>query len=319
MRASTETDLRRQQPPGSTPDPEHRSRKSHQWLILAVIGIAQLMVVLDTTIINIALPSAQGTLNFVTESRQWVITAYSLAFGSLLLLGGRLSDIVGRRRTLLIGLLGFSVASAVGGAASGFAMLVAARAFQGVFAAVLEPAALSTLNVAFADAKQRGKAFAVYGAIAGGGAVMGLLLGGALTEWLSWRWCLYVNLVFAVVAAAGALAFVAAKDDRGSVVRLDWPGAITGSGGLFCLVYGLSNAETHSWSAPLTIVMFISSGLLLIAFAVIEARAAAPLLPLRIVIDRNRIGAYLAIMVAFCSMFSAFLFLTYFARQNPGL
>jgi EmrB/QacA subfamily drug resistance transporter len=276
------------------------------------------MVVLDTTIINIALPSAQRTLHFGTESRQWVITAYSLAFGSLLLLGGRLSDIVGRRRTLLIGLLGFAVASAVGGAASGFAMLVIARAFQGVFAAVLAPAALSTLNVTFTDAKQRGKAFAVYGSIAAGGAVMGLLLGGALTEWLSWRWCLYVNLGFAVVAAAGVLAFVVSRNDRGNVVRLDWPGVITGSGGLFCLVYGLSNAETRSWGAPLTVVMFIGSGLLLIAFAVIEARATAPLLPLKIVIDRNRVGAYLAIMVAFCSMFSAFLFLTYYAQQNLG-
>jgi EmrB/QacA subfamily drug resistance transporter len=318
MGASTETDLRRKQRPGSTPHREHRSRESHLWLVLAVIGIAQLMVVLDTTIINIALPSAQRTLHFGTESRQWVITAYALAFGSLLLLGGRLSDIVGRRRTLLIGLLGFSAASAIGGAASGFAMLVAARAFQGVFAAVLAPAALSTLNVAFTDAKQRGKAFAVYGAIAAGGAVVGLLLGGALTEWLSWRWCLYVNLGFAVVAAAGVLAFVEAKDARGSVVRLDWPGVITGSAGLFCLVYGLSNAETNSWSAPLTIAMFIASGVLLIAFAVIEARAAAPLLPLRIVMDRNRIGAYLAIMVAFCSMFSVFLFLTYYAQQNLG-
>jgi EmrB/QacA subfamily drug resistance transporter len=290
----------------------------HQWLVLAVIGVAQLMVVLDATIINIALPSAQRSLHFGTESRQWVITAYSLAFGSLLLLGGRLSDIVGRRRTLLIGLFGFSVASAIGGAASGFAMLATARAFQGVFAAVLAPAALSTLNVAFTDAKQRGRAFAVYGAIAAGGAVVGLLLGGALTQWLSWRWCLYVNLGFAAVAAAGVLTFVAAKDNRGSVVRLDWPGVIAGSGGLFCLVYGLSNAETHSWGAPLTVVMFVGSGLLLIAFAVIESRVAAPLLPLQIVLDRNRIGAYVAIMVAFCSMFSAFLFLTYFAQQNLG-
>lgn len=158
----------------------------------------------------------------------------------------------------------------------------------------------------------------MYGAIAGGGAVVGLLLGGALTEWLSWRWCLYVNLVFAVVAVAGVLAFVAVRDDRGSVLRLDWPGIIAGSGGLFCLVYGLSNAETDSWSASLTIAMFVLSALLLTAFAVIEARAAAPLLPLQIVMDRNRIGAYLAIMVSFCSMFSVFLFLTYYAQQNLG-
>lgn len=309
MGVTTETELPREQAPD-------RPRGQHQWLVLGVIGIAQLMVVLDTTIVNIALPSAQGALHFGTESRQWIITAYSLAFGSLLLLGGRLSDLVGRRRTLLIGLAGFAVSSAVGGAATGFAMLVAARAAQGVFAAVLAPAALSTLNVTFTDAKERGRALGVYGAIAGGGAVVGLLLGGALTEWLSWRWCLYVNLVFAVAAAAGVLALVPAREERGSVARLDWPGIVAASGGLFCLVYGLSNAETHRWSAPLTVWMFVASALLLVAFAVIETRAAAPLLPPWIVMDRNRVGAYLAIMIAFCSMFSAFLFLTYYAQQN---
>lgn len=276
------------------------------------------MVVLDITVVNIALPSAQASLHFGTESRQWIITAYSLAFGSLLLLGGRLSDIVGRRRTLLVGLLGFAAASAVGGAATGFAMLAAARAFQGVFAAVLAPAALSTLNVTFTDARQRGKAFGVYSAIAAGGAVVGLLLGGALTEWLSWRWCLYVNVVFAIPAAAGVLAFIPARNDRDTVVRLDWPGVLAGSGGLFCLVYGLSNAATHGWSAPLTLVMFVASAVLLIAFAVIEANVRAPLLPLQVVADRNRVGSYLAIALAFCSMFSAFLFLTYYMQQNLG-
>ena len=299
--------------------PERPQRRGfHPWLVLAVIGIAQLMVVLDTTIVNIALPSAQVGLHFGTESRQWIITAYSLAFGSLLLMGGRLSDLVGRRRTLLVGLLGFAAASAVGGAATGFAMLAAARAFQGMFAAVLAPAALSTLNVTFTDTRQRGKAFGVYAAIAAGGAVVGLLLGGALTEWLSWRWCLYVNVLFAIPAAAGVLALVPARRDRRSVARLDWPGVVTGSGALFCLVYGLSNAETDSWSAPLTIAMFVASALLLIAFAVIESRVQAPLLPLHIVADRNRVGSYLAIAFAFCSMFSAFLFLTYYLQQDLG-
>ena len=271
-----------------------------------------------TTIVNIALPSAQHDLGFSTDSRQWVITAYALAFGSLLLLGGRLSDVAGRRRTLLIGLLGFAAASAAGGAATGFAMLVTARAAQGVFAAVLAPAALSTLNVTFTDAKQRGKAFAVYSAIAASGAVVGLLLGGALTEWLSWRWCLYVNLGFAIPAAAGVLAFVAAKDDRHGRIRLDWPGVVTSSGGLFCLVYALSNAETHGWSARLTIAMLAASAVLLIAFVVIEARVSAPLLPLRVIADRNRAGSYLAIAFAFCSLFGAFLFLTYYLQQDLG-
>ncbi|HYZ69161.1 MAG TPA: MFS transporter, partial [Mycobacterium sp.] len=292
-------------------------RARHPGRVLFIIGLAQLMVVLDTTIVNIALPSAQNALGFGTESRQWIITAYSLAFGSLLLIGGRLSDILGRRRTLLIGLIGFAAASAVGGAAVGFAMLVAARAAQGVFAAILAPAALSTLNVTFPQGRQRARAFGVYAAIAAGGAVVGLLLGGALTEWLSWRWCLYVNLFFALPAAAAVVATLPARGvAAGRMRQLDWPGVVAASGGLFCLVYGLSQAQTDSWTSALTIGMFVASAALLAAFAFIEARAARPLLPLGIVNDRNRVGAYLAIAVAFCSMFGVFLFLTYYLQQT---
>ena len=185
------------------------------------------MVVLDITIVNIALPSAQDELGFDIASRQWVITAYSLAFGSLLLLGGRLSDRVGVRRTLIIGLLGFAAASAVGGAAGGFAILIAARAAQGVFAAILAPAALSTLNITFTDPDDRAKAFAVFSAIAASGAVLGLLLGGAMTEWLSWRWCLYINMAFAVPAALGAYLVVTAAAPMQGRAGLDWPGAVT--------------------------------------------------------------------------------------------
>jgi EmrB/QacA subfamily drug resistance transporter len=308
---------------GATHRPAARDRAAshvqHPGRVLVIIGLAQLMVVLDTTIVNIALPSAQAALGFGVENRQWVVTAYSLAFGSLLLIGGRLSDLIGRRRTLLIGLLGFAAASAVGGAAVGFAMLIAARAAQGVFAAVLAPAALSTLNVTFTEPRARGRAFGVYAAIAAGGAVIGLLLGGALTEWLSWRWCLYVNLVFALPAALGVLAFLPRKEVAAERARqLDWLGVVTVSGGLFCLVYGLSNAETDRWTAPLTVAMFIASAVLLIAFVAVEARAKQPLLPLRIVADRNRAGAYFAIAVAFCAMFSVFLFLTYYVQQNLG-
>ena len=285
--------------------------------VLLIIGLAQLMVVLDTTIVNIALPSAQHALGFGTESRQWIITAYSLAFGSLLLIGGRLSDVVGRRRTLLIGLLGFAAASAVGGAAVGFAMLATARAAQGVFAAILAPAALSTLNVTFRRGRERARAFGVYAAIASGGAAVGLLLGGALTQWLSWRWCLYVNLLFALPAAALVATTLPAIQVAGGRLRqLDWPGVVAVSGGLFCVVYGLSNAQTDSWTAALTIGMFAAGAALLAAFAVIEARSDQPLLPLRIVNDRNRAGAYLAIAVAFCSMFAVFLFLTYYLQQT---
>ena len=288
---------------------------ARRWSVLGVIGAAQLMVVLDITVVNIALPSAQDDLGFDIASRQWVITAYSLAFGSLLLLGGRLSDRVGVRRTLIIGLLGFAVASAVGGAAGGFALLIAARAGQGVFAAILAPAALSTLNITFTDPDDRAKAFAVFSAIAASGAVVGLLLGGAVTEWLSWRWCLYINLALALPAAIGAF-FVVTAAPRQRRVGLDWPGALCASGGLFCLVYGLSSAETDGWSAPLTVVMLAASAVLIVAFVIVEMRVPAPLLPLQIVADRNRGGAYLTIAVTFCAMFAAFLFLTYFMQRD---
>jgi EmrB/QacA subfamily drug resistance transporter len=304
--------------PGAPVDrPPAPSKQTHHGRVLLIIGLAQLMVVLDTTIVNIALPSAQSALGFSTENRQWIVTAYSLAFGALLLIGGRASDIIGRRRTLLIGLLGFAAASAVGGAAVGFGMLVAARATQGVFAAVLAPAALSTLNVTFTQGRERSRAFGVYAAIASGGAVVGLLLGGALTEWLSWRWCLYVNLLFALPAAAAVVVTLPAKEVVAARARrLDWPGVVAVSGCLFCLVYGLSNAQTESWTAPLTICMFVASATLLVAFVPIELGADQPLLPLHIVTDRNRIGAYVAIGLAFCSMFGVFLFLTYYLQRT---
>ena len=174
-----------------------------RWLILGVIGLAQLMVVLDLTVMNVALPSAQWALHFTTVERQWVVTAYTLAFGSLLLPGGRLADLLGRKVTFLAGLAGFAGVSAIGGASVNFAMLITARACQGAFAALLVPSALSLLTTTFTEPKDRGRAFGIYGAIAGAGGAVGLLIGGALTEYLSWRWTLYVNLIFAAVAFAG--------------------------------------------------------------------------------------------------------------------
>ena len=223
-----------------------------RWLILAVIGIAQLMVVLDATIVNIALPSAQKSLDFTTVDRQWVVTAYALAFGSLLLFGGRLGDLIGRKITFLGGLIGFAAASAVGGAATSFGMLVAARACQGAFGALLAPAALSLLTTTFSDPKERGKAFGVYGAIAGGGGAVGLVLGGVLTEYLSWRWCLYVNLFFAAIAATGGHAAAAPPAAERAPAGLDMPGVVLVSAAMFCIVYGFSNAATHSWHTPST-------------------------------------------------------------------
>src|ERR1700733_10514398 len=204
---------------------------ARRWWILGVVGLAQLMVVLDATIVNIALPSAQRALGFSIADRQWVVTAYSLAFGGLLLLGGRLSDLFGRRRMLIIGLVGFAAASALGGASTSFAMLVIGRGARGLFGALLAPAALSTLTVTFTDPAERGRAFGVYGAIAGAGGAVGLLLGGVLTEYLSWRWCLYVNVILAVVAVTGAVRLLA-RQPRDPDVRIDWPGTVLVAAGL---------------------------------------------------------------------------------------
>ena len=288
-----------------------------RWLILGVIGLAQLMVVLDLTIMNIALPSAQRALHFTTVDRQWVVTAYSLAFGSLLLLGGRLADLLGRKVTFLTGLVGFAGVSAIGGASVNFTMLVTARACQGAFAALLVPSALSLLTTTFTEQKERGKAFGIYGAIAVAGGAVGLLLGGALTEYLSWRWTLYVNLIFAGVAFTGGALLLARQRSPGRP-RLDIPGVLLVSGALFCLVYGFSNAAAHSWRAPST-YGFIAAGVaLLAAFAAWQGRAAHPLLPPRVVLDRNRGGAYASMLIVGAGLFGTFFFLTYYLQQTLG-
>src|SRR3954454_22647803 len=292
-------------------NPHHERR----WAILAMLGIAQLMVVLDATIVNIALPSAQKDLGFSNENRQWIVTAYALSFGSLLLLGGRLADLFGRKWTFVIGLLGFALASAFGGAAQSFGALVAARALQGAFGALLAPSALSLLTTTFTDPGERAKAFGIFGAIAGGGAAIGLLLGGILTEALSWRWCLYVNLLFAVPAAASAVILLInqAQPQR---ARIDLPGVLTVTAGLFGLVYGFSSAETRGWGEPLTGVSLALGAGLIVVFVMLERRVAHPLLPMRVVLDRNRGGSYLAIGISGAGMFGVFLFLTYYLQQT---
>jgi EmrB/QacA subfamily drug resistance transporter len=284
-----------------------------RWLILVIIGLAQLMVVLDVTIMNIALPSAQRSLSFSNVDRQWVVTAYALAFGSLLLFCGRLADLLGRKVTFLVGLAGFATASAVGGASVNFAMLTASRACQGAFAAVLAPSALSLLTTTFTEPKERGRAFAVFGALAGGGGAVGLLLGGALTEYLSWRWCMYVNLFFAGVALIGGVLLIK-RQSRAPGARLDVPGVVAVCGGMFCIVYGLSNAASHGWHAPSTYGFLAAGAALLVVFGFWQAKAPNPLLPARIIMDRNRGGAYLAIGVVGAGMFGIFLFLTYYLQ-----
>jgi EmrB/QacA subfamily drug resistance transporter len=288
-----------------------------RWWILAVIGLAQLMVVLDATIVNIALPSAQRALHFSNDNRQWVVTAYALAFGSLLLLGGRIGDLFGRKWTFIGGLLGFSIASGVGGAATSFGMLVAARGAQGLFGAILAPSALALLTTTFSDVGERRKAFAVFGSIASGGAAVGFLLGGVLTQAVSWRLTLFVNVAIALPAALAGLWLLVNEGQRNRPA-LDLPGTATASLGLFALVYGFSNASTHSWSDPLTIGMLIASAALLAAFAAIESRARHPLLPPHVIADRARGGSYLAVLIAGIAMFGAFLFLTYFLQRTKG-
>jgi EmrB/QacA subfamily drug resistance transporter len=299
---------------GPTPTDRHHERR---WRILGLIALAQLMVVLDVTIVNIALPSAQADLGFDPDSRQWVITAYALAFGSLLLLGGKISDLIGRKWTFIAGLGGFAGASALGGAAPSFEVLVGARALQGAFAALLAPAALSIVTTTFTDPDERGKAFGIYGALATAGAAVGLLLGGFLTELLTWRWTMYVNLAFAIPAAIGAgrLLVNMRPAER---PRVDVPGVLVASSGLFALVYGFSNAEMDGWTAPLTIGMLAYGVVAAAVFVAIERRVASPLLPLRVVNDRNRGAAFLAVSIAGVAMFATFLFLTYYLQQGLG-
>ncbi len=292
------------------PDPK-------RWGALVVIAIAQLMVVLDASIVNIALPSMQADLGISDADRQWVITAYTLAFGGLLLLGGRIADFAGRKRAFIIGLAGFAIASFLGGLAQTAGTLYAARALQGVFAALLAPAALSLITVTFTDSRERAKAFGVYGALSGGGAAIGLVLGGILTEYASWHWTLLVNVPIAVVAILLAIPFVRESRATGDT-KYDIPGAITATLGLVSLVYGITKAESEGWNGTQTIA-FITAGLILLAvFLLIETRTSHPLLPMKILRNRNRAGAYLASFFVGIGLFAMFLFLTYFFQGVLG-
>ena len=246
-----------------------------------------------------------------------MITAYALAFGSLLLLGGRIADLFSRKWTFVAGLLGFAGASALGGAAQSFDLLVAARALQGAFGALLAPAALSLLATTFTDPAERGKAFGIYAGIAGAGGAIGLLLGGALTEVLDWRWCLYVSIAFAVPAAIAGTRLLHHVPAT-SRSRLDIPGALTASAGLFALVFGLARAESDGWGDPATLGFLIGSAVLLAAFVALQRRVANPLLPLRVVTDRDRGASFLAIGTASAGLFALFLFLTFYLQDTKG-
>lgn len=288
-----------------------------RWKALLVIAIAQLMVVLDASIVNIALPSIQSDLGISDADRQWVVTAYTLAFGGLLLLGGRIADFQGRKRMFIVGLSGFAFASFLGGIAMNAELLYAARALQGAFAALLAPAALSLISVTFTDSKERAKAFGVFGAISGGGAAIGLVAGGILTEYFSWHWTLLVNVPIAIIAVALAIPFVKESRATGDT-KYDVPGAILATLGLVSLVYGITQAESVGWNGTTTL-SFMGLGLVLLAaFLFVETKTSHPLLPLRILANRNRGGAYLASFFVGIGLFAMFLFLTYFFQAVLG-
>ena len=284
---------------------------------MVIVAIAQLMVVLDSTVVNIALPSAQRALDFPNSDRQWVVTAYALAFGSLLLVGGRLGDMFSRKRVFITGLAGFALSSALGGAATSFGMLVAARTLQGAFGAILAPAALGTLVSTFRDPRERGRAFGVFGSVAGGGGAVGLILGGVLTQYFSWRWTLYVNLIPAAIAAAGAVIYMRTN-------RPDTPSA-DGLGGSRARLgravrtrLRVLACRTGRLDRPLTIGSLVGGVILLAAFAFAESRVSHPLLPLRVILDRARGGSYISVGLTGIAVFGIFLFLTYYLQDVKG-
>ncbi len=317
---------------------EHPSDRTHwdgtgpdpgRWLALMVLAAAQLMIILDASIVNIALPSAQADLDISNADRQWMVTAYTLAFGALLLLGGRIADYTGRKRIFIVGLLGFAAASAIGGLAPNQELLFAARALQGAFAALMAPASLAIVTVTFTEPKERATAFGVFGALAGGGAAIGLIVGGVLTEYASWRWCLGVNVPFAIIVAAAAIPFVRESKAHGDT-RYDVPGVVLATAGFFSLVYGFTEAAkaknpddptstaVQGWGDPSTLTFLIAAVVLLVAFVLWELRARNPMLPMRVVLDRNRGGSFLAFLFVGAALFAMFLFLTYYFQVNLG-
>lgn len=291
---------------------------ARRWWVLVTIALAQTMVALDGTVMNIALPSTQAELGFSDGDRQWVLTAYSVAFASLLLLSGRLADRFGRKNVFIVGLIGFAVASAVGGAAVSFEMLVAARAVQGAFAALLAPAALALLTTTFTNGRERARAFGIFGAIGVGGLTVGLLLGGALTEYLDWRWTMYINLIFAIPAIIGAFILLGHAVRSPEPAPIDIPGTLTVSGGLFALVFGFSRVAIDGWDAPITIAFLVAGVVLLATFFVLQARLARPLLPLRVILDRQRGGGLLGMLLATAGMLGMVFLLAFYVQGILG-
>jgi EmrB/QacA subfamily drug resistance transporter len=291
---------------------------TNPWVVLVVVCLAQFMVVLDATIVNVALPHIQTSLGFTEASLQWVINAYTLVFAGFLLLGGRAGDLLGRKRLFLIGLVVFTAASFLDGIASTSGMLIGFRALQGFGAALISPAALSIISTTFAEGRERARALGVWAAIAIGGASVGLVLGGALTQAFSWRWIFFVNVPVGIVTFLAALRLVPESKDEHAHRGYDIAGAVTVTGGLMVLVYGLVNSATHGWSSTATIVSFVASAALLTAFVLIEQRSAEPLVRLSIFRTRSLTTANLSMFLAFSGMFAMFFFNTLYIQKVLG-
>ena len=287
------------------------------WLALIFLSLAQLMVVLDGTIVNLALPRIQEDMGISDSERSWAVTAYALAFGALLLLGGRIADFWGRKRTFIVAAVGFALASLMGGLADVPMMLFAARALQGVFAALLAPAALSLLTVAFPGGKDRGTAFAIFGSLTGVGAAIGVILGGYLTDYVSWHWCFFVNIPIAIVALVGVHLFARESKAEGSATY-DWPGVVLAALGLAALVFGFTNAE-HGWNAPEAWVFIVAGLILMVLFVLVERRVKHPLLPLRVATERNRAAAFLASFLSGAVLIGGILFINYYLQIVLGM
>ncbi|MER8044167.1 MFS transporter [Streptomyces sp. NPDC094032] len=287
----------------------------HLGLALVVIASAQLMVVLDGTITNIALPSLKEDLDISASGLAWVVNSYVLAFGGLLLLGGKTGDLFGRRKVFRIGIAVFTLASLLGGFATSSELLIAARVLQGVGAAVAAPTALSLIATTFPEGAPRNKAMGVYAAMSGVGATVGLLLGGLLTEYLDWRWVFFVNVPIGLAVLFGTKVLAEGERVRG---RLDVPGAVTGTAGLVSLVYAITRGGEHGWTEGGTLAFFGTAAVLLVVFVVLQTKVSAPMLPLRLLADRNRAGSYATMLFIGAGMFAMFYFLSLFMQQVLG-
>jgi EmrB/QacA subfamily drug resistance transporter len=298
------------------PDSTQPQQRPRLGLALALICGAQLMIILDATIVNVALPTIHRSLHFTTANLEWLITAYALTFGGLLLFGGRTGDLFGKRRMFMFGIGLFALASLLGGLATSDVWLIITRGFQGVGGAIASPTALSLIVTNFPEGPTRNRAMGVYAAMAAAGGATGLLLGGIFTDYVSWRWIFFVN-----VPIGAAIVFLTPRSLKEAETRsgvLDVPGALTVTGGMLALVYGLSNAGDHSWGSPSTFVPLVVAGVLLATFLLIETRTSDPLMPLSIFSNRNRSASYAIMLCLGTAVFSMFFFLTQFLQNVLG-